>query len=68
MRTLFLSFMFVDGLRSFDMGSGPTEAFGKTLKTSLKGGVMRCGSRTAERMVTLETFERAGCWYVYRVL
>jgi len=49
----------------FDIGSGPTEAFCKTLTARLKGSGMRWDSPNAEGMMALAAIEQCGQWKAY---
>jgi len=50
----------------FDLGSGPTEAFCKTLTARLKGSAMRWDSPNAEGIMALaamdQSRQRQACW------
>jgi len=49
----------------FDLGSGPTEAFCKTLTARLKGSGMRWDSANAEGMMALAAIDQSGQWQAY---
>ena len=52
----------------FDIGSGPTEAFCKTLTARLKGSGMRWDSPNAEGMMALAALDQTGQWNAYWTL
>ena len=54
--------------QGFDIGSGPTEAFCKTLTARLKGSGMRWDSPNAEGMMALAALEQTGQWNAYWTL
>ena len=49
----------------FDIGSGPTEAFCKTLTSRLKGSGMRWDKPNAEAMMALAALEHSHLWDAY---
>ena len=49
----------------FDLGSGPTETFGKTLTARLKGSGMRWDSPNAEGIMALAAMDQSGLWQAY---
>jgi len=49
----------------FDLSSGPTEAFCKTLTARLKGSGMRWDSANAEGMMALAAIDQSGQWQAY---
>lgn len=49
----------------FDIGSGPTEAFCKTLTARLKGSGMRWDKPNAEAMMALAAVDQSGLWLRY---
>jgi len=49
----------------FDLGSGPTEAFCKTLTARLKGSGMRWDSPNAEGIMALAAMDQSGQWQSY---
>ena len=49
----------------FDLGSGPTEAFCKTLTARLKGSGMRWNSPNAEGIMALAAMDQSGQWQSY---
>jgi hypothetical protein len=51
--------------RGFDLGSGPTEAFCKTLTARLKGSGMRWDLPNAEGMMALAAMDQSGLWDTY---
>jgi hypothetical protein len=51
--------------RGFDLGSGPTEAFCKTLTARLKGSGMRWDLPNAEGMMALAAIDQSGLWETY---
>lgn len=51
--------------RGFDIGSGPTEAFCKTLTARLKGSGMRWNRRNAEAVMALAALEHSHLWQTY---
>ena len=51
--------------KGFDIGSGPTEAFCKTLTARLKGSGMRWNVRNAEAVMALAALEQSGQWKSY---
>jgi len=51
--------------RGFDLGSGPTEAFCKTLTARLKGSGMRWDLPNAEGMMALTAMDQSGVWDTY---
>jgi hypothetical protein len=51
--------------RGWDIGSGVTEAFCKTLTTRLKGCGMRWNVRNAEAMMALAALEHSNLWNPY---
>ncbi len=51
--------------KGFDIGSGPTEAFCKTLTARLKGSGMRWNTRNAEAIMALTALEHSGLWKTY---
>ncbi len=54
--------------QGFDIGSGPTEAFCKTLTARLKGSGMRWDSPNAEGMMALAALDQSGQWNAYWAL
>lgn len=54
--------------QGFDIGSGPTEAFCKTLTARLKGSGMRWDSPNAEGMMALAAIDQSGQWNAYWTL
>ena len=54
--------------QGFDIGSGPTEAFCKTLTARLKGSGMRWDSPNAEGMMALAALDQSGQWNTYWAL
>lgn len=54
--------------RGFDLGSGPTEAFCKTLTSRLKGSGMRWDLPNAEGMMALAALDQSGLWDTYWTL
>ena len=54
--------------QGFDIGSGPTEAFCKTLTARLKGSGMRWDSPNAEGMMALAALDQTGQWNAYWTL
>lgn len=54
--------------RGFDLGSGPTEAFCKTLTSRLKGSGMRWDLPNAEGMMALAAMDQSGLWDTYWTL
>lgn len=54
--------------QGFDIGSGPTEAFCKTLTARLKGSGMRWDSPNAEGMMALAALDQTGQWNAYWLL
>jgi hypothetical protein len=51
--------------RGFDIGSGPTEAFCRTLTSRLKGSGMRWDAPNAEAMMALASLEHSNLWEHY---
>jgi len=51
--------------KGYDIGSGPTEAFCKTLTSRLKGSGMRWDKPNAEAMMTLASIYTSGLWNIY---
>lgn len=51
--------------KGFDIGSGPTEAFCKTLTARLKGSGMRWNVRNAQAVMALAALEHSGLWKTY---
>jgi hypothetical protein len=51
--------------KGYDLGSGPTEAFCKTLTTRLKGSGMRWDLPNAEAMMALAAVDRSRLWQDY---
>ena len=51
--------------KGFDIGSGPTEAFCKTLTARLKGSGMRWDRRNAEAMMALAALDHSNLWQRY---
>lgn len=51
--------------RGFDIGSGPTEAFCRTLTGRLKGSGMRWDAPNAEAMMALASLEHSNLWEHY---
>ena len=51
--------------RGWQIGSGPTEAFCKTLTTRLKGSGMRWDSPNAEGIMALAAMDQSGQWQTY---
>lgn len=51
--------------KGWDVGSGVTEAFCKTLTARLKGSGMRWNVRNAEAMVALAALEHSDLWSPY---
>lgn len=51
--------------RGFDVGSGPTESFCKTLTARLKGSGMRWDLPNAEGMMALAALDQSTLWNVY---
>ena len=51
--------------QGFDIGSGPTEAFCKTLTSRLKGSGMRWDKPNAEAIMTLAALEHSHLWPTY---
>ena len=51
--------------RGFDVGSGPTEAFCKTLTARLKGSGMKWDLPNAEAMMALAAIEQSNLWESY---
>lgn len=51
--------------KGWDIGSGVTEAFCKTLTTRLKGCGMRWNTRNAEAMMALAALEHSNLWNPY---
>lgn len=51
--------------QGFDIGSGPTEAFCKTLTSRLKGSGMRWDKPNAEAIMTLAALEHSRLWPTY---
>jgi len=51
--------------RGWQIGSGPTEAFCKTLTTRLKGSGMRWDSPNAEGIMALAAMDQSGQWQAY---
>jgi hypothetical protein len=51
--------------KGFDIGSGPTEAFCKTLTARLKGSGMRWDRYNAEAMMALAALDHSNLWQVY---
>jgi len=49
----------------FELGSGPTEAFCKTLTARLKGSGMRWDSPNAEGIMALAAMDQSGQWQTY---
>ena len=49
----------------FDVGSGPTESFCKTLTARLKGSGMRWDLPNAEAMMALAAVEQSSLWNTY---
>ena len=49
----------------FDLGSGPTEAFLKTLTRRLKGSGMRWDRPNAEAIMALAALEHSHMWNTY---
>jgi hypothetical protein len=54
--------------QGFDIGSGPTEAFCKTLTARLKGSGMRWDSPNAEGMMALAALDQTSQWNAYWTL
>ena len=54
--------------KGFDIGSGPTEAFCKTLTARLKGSGMRWNVRNAQAVMALAALEHSGLWKTYWTL
>jgi len=52
----------------FDLGSGPTEAFLKTLTRRLKGSGMRWDRPNAEAIMALAALEHSHLWNTYWTL
>jgi hypothetical protein len=53
------------GRANYQIGSGPTEAFCKTLTTRLKGSGMRWDKVHAEALMALESVRCSGLWQTY---
>jgi hypothetical protein len=51
--------------RGWPIGSGPTEAFCKTLTKRLKGSGMRWDSPNAEGIMALAAMDQSGQWKTY---
>jgi len=51
--------------RGWQIGSGPTEAFCKTLTTRLKGSGMRWDSPKAEGIMALAAMDQSEQWQTY---
>jgi hypothetical protein len=51
--------------KGFDIGSGPTEAFCKTLTARLKGSGMRWDRHNAEAVMALAALEQSNLWQTY---
>ncbi len=51
--------------QGFDIGSGPTEAFCKTLTSRLKGSGMRWDKPNAEAIMTLAALQHSHLWHTY---
>jgi len=54
--------------QGFDIGSGPTEAFCKTLTARLKGSGMRWDRPNAEALMALAALENSHLWDGYWTL
>ena len=52
-------------MRLRHIGSGPTEAFCKTLTSRLKGSGMRCDKPNAEAIMPLAALEHSHLWHSY---
>ena len=51
--------------KGWDIGSGVTEAFCKTLTARLKGCGMRWNTRNAEAMMALAALDQSNLWNSY---
>ena len=51
--------------KGFDIGSGPTEAFCKTLTARLKGSGMKWDKANAEAMMALAAIDQCNLWKYY---
>ena len=54
--------------KGYDLGSGPTEAFCKTLTARLKGSGMRWDRPHAEAMMALAAIDQSNLWQHYWTL